>query len=156
MSCCSVLRVVRTYLDIRRFCRKYHNHKIKSLEEARQTFENDRFATKNGAYIDEISEGFCRCSMKITDDHRNALGGIMGGAIFTLADFAFAVASNDDHSPTVALDVNIHFLASSKGNLLTAVAKRVKSGRTTSVFEITVTDESGKEIALFIGTGYKL
>ena len=35
MSCCSVLRVVRTYLDIRRFCRKYHNHKIKSLEEAR-------------------------------------------------------------------------------------------------------------------------
>ena len=129
---------------------------FKSLEEARRTFENDRFATKNGARIEELSDGHCVCSMDITDDHRNALGGIMGGAIFTLADFAFAVASNDDHSPTVALDVNIHFLTSSKGDRLTATARKVKSGRTTSVFEITVTDDGGKEIALFIGTGYKL
>ncbi len=127
-----------------------------SLEEARRTFENDRFATKNGAIIDELSEDHCVCSMDITDDHRNALGGIMGGAIFTLADFAFAVSSNNDHSPTVALDVNIHFLTSSKGNRLTAVSKKVKSGRTTSVFEITVTDDNGKDVALFIGTGYKL
>ena len=127
-----------------------------SLEEARRTFENDRFATKNGALIDELSEDHCVCSMDITDDHRNALGGIMGGAIFTLADFAFAVSSNNDHSPTVALDVNIHFLTSSKGNRLTAVSKKVKSGRTTSVFEITVTDDNGKDVALFIGTGYKL
>ena len=129
---------------------------FKSLEEARRTFENDRFATKNGAIIDELSEDRCVCSMDITDDHRNALGGIMGGAIFTLADFAFAVSSNNDHSPTVALDVNIHFLSSSKGDRLTAISKKVKSGRTTSVFEITVTDDNGKDVALFIGTGYKL
>ena len=129
---------------------------FESLEKARETFVNDRFATKNGAIIDELSEDCCVCSMDITDDHRNALGGIMGGAIFTLADFAFAVSSNNDHSPTVALDVNIHFLTSSKGNRLTAVSKKVKSGRTTSVFEITVTDDNGKDVALFIGTGYKL
>ena len=94
--------------------------------------------------------------MDITDDHRNALGGIMGGAIFTLADFAFAVASNNDHRPTVALDVNIHYLSASKGDRLFARSRCVKSGRTTSIFEITVTDDSGKEIAMFIGTGYKL
>ena len=127
-----------------------------SLDEARETFRNDRFATRNGACIEELSEGRCVCSMDITDDHRNALGGIMGGAIFTLADFAFAVASNNDHSPTVALDVNIHFLSASKGDRLTAIAEKVKSGRTTSIFEVKVTDDNGKEVALFLGTGYKL
>ena len=129
---------------------------FESLEQARELFSKDRFAAKNGAYIVEISEERCVCRMDITDDHRNALGGIMGGAIFTLADFAFAVASNNDHSPTVALDVNIHFLSSSKGNVLTATAMKVKSGRTTSVFEITVTDDAGTDVTLFIGTGYKL
>jgi len=129
---------------------------FESLEQARETFKNDRFATNNGAYISELTDEKCVCRMDITDDHRNALGGIMGGAIFTLADFAFAVASNNDHSPTVALDVNIHFLSASKGNSLTATAKKVKSGRTTSVFEIKVTDDVGKDVALFIGTGYKL
>ena len=129
---------------------------FESLEQARETFKNDRFATNNGVYISELTDEKCVCRMDITDDHRNALGGIMGGAIFTLADFAFAVASNNDHSPTVALDVNIHFLSASKGNSLTATAKKVKSGRTTSVFEIKVTDDVGKDVALFIGTGYKL
>ena len=127
-----------------------------SLQEAQEFFRNDRFATKNGAIIEEISEDRCVCSMEITDDHRNALGGIMGGAIFTLADFAFAVASNHDHNPTVALDVNIHYLSPSKGNRLTASTRCVKSGRTTSIFEITVTDDRGKDVAVFIGTGYKM
>ncbi|MBO4552593.1 MAG: PaaI family thioesterase [Candidatus Methanomethylophilaceae archaeon] len=129
---------------------------FESLEQARELFKNDRFATKNGAYITEVSDKRCVCCMDITDDHRNALGGIMGGAIFALADFAFAVASNNDHSPTVALDVNIHYLGSSKGSRLTATSELVKSGRTTSVFNIRVTDDQGKDVALFIGTGYKL
>ena len=127
-----------------------------SLEEAQEFFSKDRFATVNGARIDEIADDHCVCSMEITDDHRNALGGIMGGAIFTLADFAFAVASNNDHRPTVALDVNIHYLSPSKGDRLYARSRCVKSGRTTSVFEITVTDDCGKDVAMFIGTGYKL
>ena len=79
----------------------------------------------------------------------------MGGVIFTIADFAFAVASNNDHKPTVAMNVNINFLAESKGDCLFADAVRVKSGRTTSVFRIIVKDENGREVALFIGTGYK-
>ena len=127
-----------------------------SVEEARGFFKNDRFATANGADIDSLGDGSCICSMSITDDHRNALGGIMGGAIFTLADYTFAVASNNDHRPTVALDVNIHFLSSSKGNRLTAESRCIKNGRTTSVYEIKVSDDNGKDVAVFIGTGYKL
>jgi len=127
-----------------------------SLEEAQEFFKNDRFATTNGARIEEITDDHCICSMNITDIHRNALGGVMGGAIFTLADLAFAVASNNDHRPTVALDVNIHYLSPPKGNRLFARSKCVKSGRTTCIYEITVTDDSGRDVAMFIGTGYKM
>ena len=129
---------------------------FRSLQEAQELFKNDKFATNNGAIIEELNDETCVCSMEITDIHRNALGGVMGGAIFTLADYAFAIASNNDHSPTVALDVNIHFLSAAKGGRLTARSRCVKSGRTTSIYEVMVTDENGKDIAMFIGTGYKL
>ncbi len=127
-----------------------------SVEEAREYFKKDRFAAVNGITLEELYEGGCVCAMTVREDHRNALGGIMGGAIFTLADFAFAAASNDDHRPTVALDVKIHYLTSSKGSRLTARAMRVRSGRTTCVFQVSVTDDLGKDVALFTGTGYKL
>ena len=68
-----------------------------TIKEAREIFANDRYATVlSGAFIEEIGENYAKCSMKITADHRNAYGGIMGGSIYTLADFAFAVASNFD------------------------------------------------------------
>ena len=126
------------------------------IGEARKFFENDRFAAANGMTLDELWDGGCLCSVTLREEHFNALGGVMGGVIFTLADFAFAVASNHDHRSTVALDGNIHFLSTSRGRRLTARAERIKSGRTTSVYEITVTDDLGKTVALFVGTGYKL
>ena len=127
-----------------------------NVEEAREFFKNDRFAAANGVVIDSLDDEKCICSMVINDNHRNALGGVMGGAIFTLADFAFAVASNNDHRPTVAMDINIHYLSPPKGEKMFAQTKCVKSGRTTSIFEIMVTDDTGRDVALFIGTGYKL
>ena len=127
-----------------------------TLEEARAFFTGDRFAMHNGMHLDELTDGGCTVSMDLREEHRNALGGVMGGVIFTLADFAFAVASNNDHRSTVALDVNIHFLSGTKGQRLTAKARCVKSGRTTAVYEITVTDDTERTVALFIGTGYKL
>ena len=57
-------------------------------------FEKDRFATDNGAVIDEVDDHYAKCSLKIEDRHRNAMGAVMGGVYFTLADFALAVASN--------------------------------------------------------------
>ena len=80
----------------------------------------------------------------------------MGGAIFTLADYAFAVLSNHLHKPTVGQQVNINYLSSSKGNKLFAHAKCRKNGRTTSVINVDINNELGKDIAQFIGTGFKL
>jgi len=76
---------------------------MKNIDEVRKMFQNDRFATENYAVIDEIGNGYAKCSMQINDRHRNAMGTVMGGASFTLADFAFAVASNHEVMGTVSI-----------------------------------------------------
>ena len=127
-----------------------------NVEEAREYFIGERFAMANGMVIDELDSNSCTCSMEIQDYHRNALGGVMGGAIFTLADFAFAVSANNDHRPTVAMNVDIHYLSGSQGSRLYARSARVKDGRSSSIWQVTVTDDLGRDIALFTGTGFKL
>ena len=126
-----------------------------SIEEAREFFKNDRFATDNGMTIDEIGDGYARCSMDILDCHRNAAGGVMGGVIFTLADFAFAVSSNNAHNLTVAISCSINYLNGPKGGRLYAYSKCIKDGRTTCVYDIDVTDDTGRAVAKFTGTGHK-
>ena len=129
---------------------------FKDIEEARGFLVKDRFATANGIALEELNEDSCVCSINIREDHRNALGNIMGGVIFTLADLAFAIITNNVHYPTVALDSDIRYLSSSKGENLIAKASLVKSGKTTSTVSISVYDEFDKLIALFTGTGFKL
>jgi acyl-CoA thioesterase len=80
----------------------------------------------------------------------------MGGAIFTLGDFAFAVMSNQLHKLTVGLQVSINYLSGAKGEKLIAKATVRKDGRTTSVINVDITDDTGREIAQFVGTGYKM
>ena len=75
---------------------------FKTLEEARAYFAGDRFAAENGITLDALSEGQSECSLTLTARHKNAEDGVMGGAIFTLIDLAFAAAANDIHLPTVA------------------------------------------------------
>ena len=127
-----------------------------SIEEAREFFKNDRFATDNGMRIDELSENSCICSMELTDGHRNAMGGVMGGVTFTIADFAFAVLQNHLHKFSVAQQVSINFLAPPSGKRLIAKAACRRNGRSSTIINVDVSDENGKDIAQFIGTGYKI
>lgn len=127
----------------------------KTLEEVRAIFENDRFATENGAVIDEIGDHYAKCSLKIEDRHRNAMGAVMGGVSFTIADFAFAVAANWQEIGTVSLNSSITYLGAPKGEFLTAEAVCVKNGRTTSCYRIIVSDELGNAAATVTTTGYK-
>ena len=69
-----------------------------SIEEAREFFKGDKFATNLGIQLDELTEDYCVCSLDIEENHKNAVGGVMGGVMFTLADFSFAVLSNHLHS----------------------------------------------------------
>lgn len=126
------------------------------LEEARAFFAGDRFATENGAVIDEIGEHYAICSMKITPHHLNAAGRVMGGAVFMLADFAFAVASNFSHPADVTTTSQITFLRPSQGKLLYAKSQELRRGRTAVYYETSVTDDTGALIARVTASGQVL
>ena len=128
----------------------------KHLEKVRMIFERDRFATENGAVIEEIGHHSAICSLVITDSHRNAMGAVMGGTYFMLADFAFAVAANWEKMGCVSLHSDISFLGAAKGKKLIAKAVCVKDGRTTSCYRIDVTDEYGNLTAIVTTTGYQM
>ncbi len=129
--------------------------KEKSLTEVRKMFEKDRFATENGAMIEEIGNLYAKCSIQLEQRHKNALGAVMGGASFMLADFAFAVASNWQNPGVVSLSSNITYLGTAKGRSLIAQAKCIKDGRTISYYRIDVSDELGNMVAAVTTTGYR-
>jgi len=128
----------------------------KTLEEVRRIFENDRFATENGAVIDEIGDHSAVCSLEITDSHRNAMGAVMGGVYFMLADFAFAVAANKENVGCVSLHSDISFLGAAKGTKLTAKAVCIKDGRSTAFYRTDITDNLGNLTATVTTTGYHI
>ena len=129
---------------------------FKTIDEARAYFSGDRFATENGMTLEERDESHAVTSLALGARHRNALGGVMGGAIFTLADFAFAALTNDRERAAVAQQVSVNFLAAAKGDRLIATARYKKDGRASCVVNVDVVDDTGREIAQFIGTGFKL
>ena len=126
----------------------------KSLEDVRKIFEGDRFATENGAVIEEIGDRSATCSLLLTDSHRNAMGAVMGGVYFMLADFAFAVAANWENMGCVSLHSDISFLVAAKGQKLTAKAVCIKDSKTTSCYRVDVTDALGNLAAAVTVTGY--
>ncbi|MCD8323022.1 MAG: PaaI family thioesterase [Oscillospiraceae bacterium] len=127
------------------------------LERARHAFYSTTFATEvTGCVIDAVGDGYARCSMALTPAHKNSLGVPMGGAVFTLADFAFGVASNFDRDVFVSSAAEIHFLTASQGKILTAEAKEIRTGRQTCLFAVTVTDDLGKQVAYVTVTGMKV
>lgn len=128
---------------------------MKPTEEIRSLFAKDRFATENGAVIEEIDDHYAVCRLKLEDGHRNAMGAVMGGVYFTLADFAFAVAANWQAIGTVSLNSQITYLGTAKGEYLIAEAVCVKNGRTTSCYRIDVKDELGNLAATVNTIGYR-
>lgn len=111
-------------------------------------------AVELGMRTKSISEdGVVRVTMDASDKI-NAVGGAHGGAIFSLADQAFALASNMGKDVQVALHASINYLKPGQG-MLEAVARRTSETRRTSLYEVKVFDD-GELIAVFQGTGYKL
>ena len=127
---------------------------MNNLEEVRKFFENDRFATENGMVIESIGEQTAKCSLTVSKRHMNAVGNVMGGVYFTLADFTFAVATNHDEPGIVSLTSTITFNAIAKGEKIICEAKQIKWGRTTCVYEMSLTDENGNLLATVLTTGY--
>lgn len=130
------------------------------LENVRAVFARDRFATGAAGVRIDCAEppaagdrsGIASrvvCSMELGERHLNAYGGVMGGAIFTLADFVFAVASNA-FSPelgTVAISGSVRYLAATKGTKLVAAGRLLRAGRTTVFYDVDVRDDTGRAVA---------
>jgi acyl-CoA thioesterase len=130
------------------------------LEHVRNFFKNDRFATENGIVIDSVEEDCVVCGMDLCMGHKNAAGGVQGGAIFTLADLAFAVHCNlamvcgEETRLTVGQSCSISFLKSTKGRRLTAISTCIAKGRSISVYRIRVMDDLGVEIAEMLANAF--
>ncbi len=118
-------------------------------------FKGDKFADFAGVKLLETGNGYAKASMEIQPMHLNGGGVCQGGAIFTLADLAFAAATNSHAQLTFSINSNINFFKSVSKGILYAEAREVFNHKKLSNCEVTVTNEEGELIATFGGTGFR-
>ena len=124
-----------------------------ALEKARAYFERDRYAAMSGFVIESVDGDAATVTCEIRDCHLNAADTVMGGVLFALADYTFAVGCNaawlrGTGARTVAADCHIQFLKAARGGRLTARAVPLQNGRKLGFYRVEVTDENGQLIAV--------
>ncbi|MDR1961820.1 MAG: PaaI family thioesterase [Gracilibacteraceae bacterium] len=130
------------------------------IQKIRSFFAADRFAAEAGVTIDEVSAEHVECGLLISPRHLNAAGSVQGGAIFTLADLAFAVHSNlelalgGETGVTVGQSNSISYLRAPKGQKLIARSACLSRGRHVSVYRVDIMDDLGNAVAVMIGNGF--
>lgn len=119
-------------------------------------WEDDQASRGLGMRLTEVRPGYARLSMPVRADMVNGHANCHGGFIFTLADSAFAFACNYNNRVTVASGAGIDFVAPARlGDVLTATCEeRVRAGRT-GVYDVQVTNQDGRLVALFRGKSYQ-
>ena len=118
--------------------------------------QNDRLARLLGMRLESVQPGRCRVTMEVTADMLNAVGLTHGGATYSLADFAFAVASNSHGTVAVALNTQMNYPAASRlGDVLTAEAREENCGSKTGLYTIEVKTRKGRLVGLFSGTVFR-
>ena len=123
-------------------------------EKVAAFFEQDRFARENGIRIVEVRAGFARTEMTVEPRHLNAIGILQGGALFTLADLAFALACNSHGVLAVGCQADVTYFKAVRSGRLTAAADEISRTRTLSTCLIRVTGEDQELVALFKGVAY--
>lgn len=118
--------------------------------------EKDLFSQWLGIEVIELREGFSRTKMSIRKEMMNGLGVVHGGVTFSLADSTFAFACNNRNNLSLALDTSINFLKPVHvGDILFAEAKEIHNGRSTGLYQITVSNQENDVVALFKGTCFR-
>ena len=122
----------------------------------KEFFKNDRFAVLAGCELVETGEGYARATMKVAEQHLNGGDVCQGGALFTLADLAFAAAVNSHRILTFSTTSNITFLRSVPlGATVTAEAREVADHKKMPFGEVRLTDDEGRLVAIFTSSGYR-
>jgi acyl-CoA thioesterase len=125
------------------------------MEKIKALLKNDRFARHSGIELRDVSEGAATVAMTIGPEHLNGVGIVHGGAIFTLADFAFAAASNSHGTVAVAINATIAFVKAATAGTLTAEAKETSRNPKLATYDVRVTDDTGDLVAAFHGMVYR-
>lgn len=123
--------------------------------DVKAVIARDRFAAQAGIELLEVREGYARARMKLGPSHLNGVDIVQGGAVFTLADLAFAAAANSHGEVAVAVDVSISFLRAASEGTLFAEATEVSRTKKLSTCLVRVTDDAGALVALFKGTAFQ-
>lgn len=127
-----------------------------SLDQIFQRVSQDPFARFLGIELLELREGYSKVAMTVEEHMLNFHGIPHGGVIFSLADAAFAAASNSYGQMAVALNVSINFLAAVPvGTRLYAEATEENLGHRTALYRLAVTAEDGTPVALCHGLVYR-
>ena len=123
--------------------------------QLRQVMARDRFAADAGIRLLDVREGYARASMEVTPRHYNGVGTAQGGALFTLADFAFAAAVNSHGIVAVAINAGISFMKAVTGGTLFAEANEIAVSPKLASCTVHVTDSEGALVAVFQGLAYR-
>lgn len=116
---------------------------------------NDQFAKHNGLELLEVSQGWAKVGMQVEKHHLNGVNTVHGGALFTLADFAFAVASNSHGTVAMGINVNISFINPAFGGRLYAEAKEVSLNNKLANYSVEIKNDENQLIAVFHGMAYR-
>jgi len=120
-------------------------------------YERDPASQALGMTLDDIRPGYARMRMRVREDMLNGHGTCHGGYIFMLADSAFAFACNSHNVNTVGAGCTIDYLAPGRaGNVLVAEAVEQALAGKTGVYDVVVTDQDGRRIALFRGKSHRV
>ena len=116
--------------------------------------ENDTFCKFCGIRLIEVGDGYAEAVLDIDTNKLNGRKVVQGGAIMTLADFAFAGAVNGSGVTGVSLNCNTNFIRPGSGSFLRAVCRKISQGKTTCVYNAEVFNDVGKLVATMNITGY--
>ena len=125
------------------------------MEKYKEFFKADRFATNAGVELLEVKPGFAKARMQVTEEHLNAGGVCQGGALFTLADLAFAAVTNSHDQLTLSINANITFIRSVKEGYVYAEAVEVVNHHRIPFIEVRLSDETGELVAVMTSSGYR-
>jgi acyl-CoA thioesterase len=116
----------------------------------------DEFTRWLGVEVVELGPARCLCRMGVRDEMVNGFGVAHGGIAYSLADSAFAFASNAQGRIAVSIENAIGYPAPVRpGDILSALATEESAGRRLAFFLVRVTNQRDELVALFRGTAYR-
>jgi acyl-CoA thioesterase len=124
------------------------------MDNMQKIFQRDKFARHNGIELLEAKKGSAKAKMEIKEHHLNGVGTVHGGAIFTLADLAFAMAANSYQRVTVAINVNISYITAVSSGTLFAEAVEISRNPKLATYTINICNEHQDLVAVFQGLAY--